>query len=320
MKKIVSIILSICLLVSLFSSCSGNLTSDEKDNKLNIVTTIFSGYDWIKSILGENSDNINTTLLIDGGADLHSFQPSVDDIIKISTCDMFIYVGGESDEWVEDALKQKKNKNMIVVSLMEILSGKVKVEEKVDGMQVECNENEEYDEHVWLSLNNAKTICEYLCQKMIMLDPDNKDLYVKNTDNYVDKLTSLDREYKSTVEKSTNKTIVLADRFPFRYLTDDYSINYFAAFKGCSAESEANFETIRFLSNKVDELNLSCVLTVEGGNDKIAKTVVSNTKNKNQTILTLDSMQSTTLDDVENGLTYISIMQKNLEVLKEALK
>lgn len=323
MKKFICFVLSLCLFISLFSSCQDNQISEKSENKINIISTVFPGYDWIKNILGKNVENVNTSLLLDDGVDLHSFQPSVDDIIRISECDMFIYVGGESDEWVEDALRQRKNQNMIIVNLMEILSDRLKIQEEIDCMQSTHNHTEnkeEFDEHVWLSLNNAKTICKYLCEKMILLDPGNKELYVQNTENYVNKLTNLDNDFKLYVENSKNKAVIFADRFPFRYFTNDYSINYFAAFNGCSSESEASFETIKFLSQKVDELNLCCVMILEDGQDKIAKTIISNTKNKNQSVLTLDSMQSTTLQEAENGSTYLSIMQKNIDVFKEALK
>ena len=151
------------------------------------------------------------------------------------------------------------------------------------------------------------------------LDPDNKDTYAANSSAYIEKLSALDSEYQAAVDAASNKTVLFGDRFPFRYLVDDYGLSYYAAFVGCSAETEASFETISFLAKKVDELKLPCVLTIEGAQHKIAETIVQNTTSKNQKVLTMDSMQSTTSKDVANGTTYLSVMEQNLSVLKQAL-
>ena len=181
------------------------------------------------------------------------------------------------------------------------------------------HEEKEYDEHVWLSLKNAETLVGAISNALQELDPDNKDAYAANSDAYVKKLSALDADYQAAVDGAAYKTVLFGDRFPFRYLVDDYGLSYYAAFAGCSAESEASFETISFLAKKVDELNLPCVLTIEGTQHKIAETIVQNTAEKNQKVLVMDSMQSTTSKDVKNGTTYLSVMEKNLSVLKEAL-
>ena len=178
---------------------------------------------------------------------------------------------------------------------------------------------EESDEHVWLSLKNAEVLVGAISNALQELDPDNKDAYAANADAYVQKLSALDAEYQTAVDNATCKTVLFGDRFPFRYLVDDYGLNYYAAFVGCSAETEASFETIAFLAKKVDELKLPCVLTIEGKDHKIAETIVENTSEKNQKVLTMDSMQSTTSQDVKNGTTYLSVMENNLSVLKKAL-
>ena len=296
--------------------------SDEKP--LKIVTTIFPEYDWVREILGDKADNAELTMLLDNGVDLHSYQPTADDIIKISDCDLFIYVGGESDGWVEDALKEATNKDMQVINLLDVLGEQVKEEEVVEGMEAEEEEAEdedepEYDEHVWLSLKNAETLCNAITDALETIDPANKDAYAANAAAYLEKLAALDGEYQTVVDNAARKTVLFGDRFPFRYLVDDYGLNYYAAFVGCSAETEASFETISFLSGKVDELGLPCVLTIEGAQHKIAETIVQNTADQNQSILTLDSMQSTTSTDVANGTTYLSTMESNLNVLKQAL-
>ena len=338
MKKIIALLLVLLMAASMLAGCGKQDDDDTTDttDKLNIVTTIFPEYDWVKEILGDKADNAEITMLLDNGVDLHSYQPTADDIVKISDCDLFIYVGGESDEWVEDALKNATNKDMKVINLLDVLGDKVKNEEVVEGMQEEEHEHEdgeehehedgeeheheeEADEHVWLSLKNAEVLVGAISDALQELDPDNKDTYAANTDAYVQKLSALDAEYQTAVDNATCKTVLFGDRFPFRYLVDDYGLSYYAAFAGCSAESEASFETVSFLAKKVDELKLPCVLTIEGKNHKIAETIVENTAEKNQKILTMDSMQSTTSEDVANGTTYLSVMEQNLGVLKEAL-
>ena len=332
MKKITALLLALFVLVGALAGC-GKQNDTNKTDKLSIVTTIFPEYDWVREILGDKADNAEITMLLDNGVDLHSYQPTADDIVKISDCDLFIYVGGESDGWVEDALRNAANRNMKVINLLEILGDSVKTEEIVEGMQEEHEHEdahahddaeeheheEEADEHVWLSLKNAKMLVRVISKALQELDPDNKDIYAANADAYVKKLSALDADYQAAVDAASNKTILFGDRFPFRYLVDDYGLRYYAAFVGCSAETEAGFETISFLAKRVDEWKLPCVLTIEGAQHKIAETVVRNTTTKNQKVLTMDSMQSTTIQDVKNGTTYLSVMEKNLSVLKEAL-
>ncbi len=182
------------------------------------------------------------------------------------------------------------------------------------------HEEKEYDEHVWLSLKNTKQLCNAIAEALEEIDPERADIYDANMVAYEEKLDDLNAQYQEPVDNAKQKTLLFGDRFPFRYLVDDYGLSYYAAFAGCSAESEASFETISFLAKKVDELGLKNIMTIEKSDQKIAKTIIENTATKDQKILTLDSMQSTTSDDIANGETYLSAMEKNLEVLKEALQ
>ena len=332
-NKIIAMLAATTLGVSTFVGCgasSNNNTSVENtssDNKISVVTTIFPEYDWVREIVGDN-DNVEITMLLDNGVDLHNYQPTAEDIMKIATCDVFVYVGGESDEWVEDALSEATNKDMQVVNLLESLGESVKEEEVVEGMMAEEEEAEaeegeeeevEYDEHVWLSLKNAQVLVDAIEQAIATVDSDNADTYAANASAYIDELAALDEKYQATIDEASVKTVLFGDRFPFRYLVDDYGLDYYAAFVGCSAETEASFETVTFLAGKVDELNLNTVFTIENSDQKIAKTIIENTAAKDAQILTLDSLQSTTMDDVNAGVTYLSVMEENLDILSQGL-
>lgn len=345
MKKLAALTLTFILAICSLTACGSRAGADGSaqnagvsGDKIQVVTTIFPEYDWVMSILGDRADKAELTMLLDNGVDLHSYQPTAQDILKISTCDIFIYVGGESDGWVDDALKEAVNKDMQVINLLEVLGDKVKEEEVVEGMQgeeeeehehehedgdedEEAHEHEEveYDEHVWLSLKNAQVLCDKIADALAEVDAEGADVYKKNATDYDDKLAALDAEYKAVVDAASVKTVLFGDRFPFRYLTDDYGLSYYAAFVGCSAETEASFETVIFLADKTDELNLPAIMTIEGSDQRIAQTVRDNTTGKDQKILTLDSLQSTTSDDVKAGKTYLTVMTDNLAVLKEAL-
>lgn len=504
MKKYISILLAAVMAVGCLAGCGQKNSNEQADNtddgKLKVVTTIFPEYDWVKEIAGDEISNIDLTMLLDNGVDLHSYQPTSEDILKISDCDLFVYVGGESDSWVDDALKNATNKDMQVINLLDVLKDSIKTEESMPGMQAEeghnhgyahfedsdvqdrtlsdwdgdwqsvypylqdgvldevmekkaesgektaeeykeyyengyktdvsqitidaenntmCfvkngvaskatyeykgyqiydyesgsrgvryffeatsgdadapkyvqfsdhgiapgkaehfhiyagndgfdalseemenwptyypadmsgkeiaedmleHEEKEYDEHVWLSLKNAQTLCKAIAEALETADPEHKDVYAANVDSYLEKLSSLDGQYQDAVANGSQKTLLFGDRFPLRYMVDDYGLKYYAAFAGCSAESEASFETISFLAKKVDELGLKNIMTIENSDQKIAKTIRDNTKDKNQEILSLDSMQSTTSEDVKNGTTYLSVMESNLDVLKKAMQ
>ncbi len=320
MKKQISTILAALMLTGCMTACSGKPIGDP--DKLQIVTTIFPEYDWVMNVLGDKAGDAEVTMLLDKQVDMHSYQPTTEDIVVISTCDVFIYVGGESDAWVEDALDQATNGDMVVVNLMDELGDAVREEETVEGMEAGESEDEdeiEYDEHVWLSLRNAGVLVNSIAAALAEADPDNADTYAGNAASYNDELAALDSEYQSLIDGAPTKTLLFGDRFPFRYLVEDYALSYYAAFAGCSAETEASFKTITFLAGKVDELSLDTVLVIENSDDGIARTIIENTGSGDAQILTLDSMQSATLDDYKNGTTYLSIMRSNLSVLEQAL-
>ena len=310
-----ALVLIICTITLGLSGCSGNEIKDS--GKLTIVATVFPAYDWTREILGDKGE---ITLLSSNGADLHNYQPTAEDMSKIATCDMFIYVGGESDSWAEDAVKTSLKKDMIAVNLLEVLGESVVEEKELEGMEHshEEGENPQADEHVWLSLKNAQTVCGYIAEQLGNIDGENAHQYMENAKKYNEKLDLLDAKYKEAVETARYDTLLFADRFPFRYLADDYGISCYAAFSGCSTETEAGVQTIAFLSAKLKELNLPAVMIIDGSDGSIASTVIK-TAEGTQKILILNSMQSVTQEDLDNGITYFSVMESNLEILKEAL-
>ena len=322
LKKTVSLFLTVLLLAACLAGCGGAGSPSGGEHAPHIVVTVFPLYDWILRILGEDPAGARVTLLLDNGVDLHSFQPTAKDILAVSTCDVFVCVGGESDKWAEDVLKEASNKDMIVLRLLPALGDLAREEELAEGMQPEDDrdpaeeEGPEYDEHIWLSLRNAAFLTGVLAEALGKADPEHADLYAANAAAYEEELLSLDAEYAAAVDTAEFDTLLFADRFPFLYLTEDYGIGYYAAFLGCSAETEASFETIAFLAGKVDELGLPAVLTIEGTDHRIAETVVRTAKAENVKILTLDSMQSAT---GKSGESYLAAMRRNLEVLKAAL-
>ena len=345
------LVLAFSLIAGLLTACSGGKNeipksgigvqaADDKQEELHIVCTTYPQYDWIQQILGENPGKIKVTYLLKSGVDIHSYQPSAEDMMAISDCDLLIYVGGQSEQWIEEAQKNRRNKNQKVINMMEVLGERIWEEELVEGMQAEeehldnhfedkkmtyqgKNEHEEeeieYDEHVWLSLKNAEQICREILNILEEIDPVHQEIYQKNGNCYLEKLDALDRKYQELMDIAEQKTILFADRFPFRYLTEEYGLDYFAAFAGCSAETEASFETIAFLAAKVDEWNLPVIYRIETSDDLIAKTVRDSTAQKNQQILVLDSLQAVTQKEIEEGYTYLSVMEQNLELLKQGL-
>ena len=298
---------------------------EETDIEGIIVTTVFPVYDWCREILGSEADGADLVMLLDSGVDLHSYQPAAADLIRIADCDVFVYVGGESDAWAEDALKNGANPGMIVVDLLASLGSRAVEEELAEGMEREEHEEEdgeetEYDEHIWLSLKNASVLTDVLAEAFAAADPDRADAYRANAAAYRSRLDALDGAYEEAVKAGNRNTLLFADRFPFRYLTEDYGLGYYAAFSGCSAETEASFKTVAFLAEKADALGLGSICRIESSDGSVARTVRENTAAGDQKILVFDSLQSVTAAGVKEGVRYLSVMEANLAVLKEALE
>ncbi len=345
-RKFLALLMALCMVFS--------VTGFAKEEKVEVVTTIFPMYDWVKNILGEAESKVSLSLLVDSGIDLHNFQPAVEDFVKLSKADLFIYLGGPSDSWAEDAVKEAKNKDQRALNLMEALGELAKEAEHVEGMEehdhhhdhddhdheheYESHDNHDHehegeshdehdhdhhhhvDEHIWLSLKNAKMLVKAIAEELAQLLPEDAETIQANAQSYLEKLDALDKEYQAVVDGAENKTLLFGDRFPFLYLMDDYGLTYYAAFSGCSAESEASFETVAFSATKMDEEKLSCIFAIDGSTQQVAKAILGASKDASRPILVLDSMQTVNRDMIDKGVSYLGIMENNLLVLKQALK
>lgn len=313
-------ILCICLLLLLVTTALIACTPPTAENQtITIVTTVFPEYDWTRQLLGEDAEHVELILLCDSGIDLHSYQPTVTDIATIASCDLLICTGGTSDTWINDALASAPSDTRRVVRLTELLSEEELLTEQSHHHNTEHRHDEVYDEHVWLSLRLAERFCDAICDALCAVMPESENEYRENCKNYTAQLKALDEAFVTTVGSTSVKTLLFADRFPFSYLTNDYGIECYAAFPGCSSETEASFATVAFLAERVDTLALPAIVILENSTVELAETVLSVTKTKPSLIVTMNSLQSVSRLDIENGATYLSIMTKNLSALNTAL-
>lgn len=306
MKKIKYLL--IILLLVFFTGCS----STEKETKYTIVTTNFPGYDFVRAII-KDVDDISVKMLISPGSEIHSYEPTPEDIINIQKADLFVYVGGESDEWVDNLLDNIDSSKTRVVKLMDFVNNVY--EEKVNEIS-EDEEDKELDEHVWTSPKNAITIIQSLSKIIIEIDETNKEKYLANENKYVEEITEIDNEIQEVVKTAKRKELIFGDRFPFRYFTDLYGLKYYAAFPGCSSETEANAKTIAYLIDKVKSDDIPVILKIELSSGKVSEAIQKETGAK---VLELHSAHNISQDDFDKGITYVDIMKKNIEVLKVAL-
>ncbi|MBQ7599020.1 MAG: zinc ABC transporter substrate-binding protein [Clostridia bacterium] len=323
MKKVLCLVLSLLLCFGLFAACGSTENDSEttsaapnSSDGLHVVCSIFPQYDVCRALMGDKG---TLSILLDSKSDLHNYSPTTADILEISDSDLFIYIGGESDTWADNVLSTAANKNLQTLKLLDLVNAVE--EELLPGMEAEEEEEgeeegPEYDEHVWTSLKNMIAITGAIRDKLCELDSENASVYTANAEAYIEKLTALEARYAETIGSAKTKVLVFADRYPFRYLADDYDLTCYGAFAGCSAESEASFETMMKLVSAVKEHGLRYVLKIEGSDGKIAETVAAESGAE---IRTLNSCQSVSAEDVENGATYLSLMEGNLAVLQEVL-
>ena len=329
----IGIIIAAVFCIILLGSCSAEQTgNDYGDGKIHILCTTFPIYDWTRQITRGLDEYFEITLLMDQGTDLHNYQPTAEDIILMSEADLLISIGGESDRWMEDvisAVPEEKRAAQRHLELMDILGDALREEEYVDGMEHSRGDEEdgsrreetEYDEHIWLSVKNAEFCVRAIGDAVwdMTVEESVMQAAAGNTELYLEELKELDREYADTLGQADGNMLIFGGRFPFLYLVKDYGLEYYAAFQGCSAETGASFETIVFLAEKLDEYGLSAVLVIENEDSRVASTIIENTAGKDQIILALNSMQSITVKDIEQGADYLGIMRDNLSVLSTAL-
>lgn len=328
--KVIGGVLAIVLIVGI---CIFAITKFSQNKKTaNIISSNFVGYDFARAVTGDKSE---VAMLLKPGAEMHDFEPTPEDIINIKNADLFIYVGGESDEWVEDLLEDNEIPEEKTLRLMDLVE--VKEEELSEGMEEHVHEHEheheseesheehehhheeevEYDEHVWTSPVNAVKLVNGIKEKLSKIYPENENIYTKNADVYTSRLSDIDKKIRDVVANGNKKELVFGDRFPFRYFVDEYGLNYYAAFPGCSEQTEASSKTIAFLINKAKSDNVKTILKIELTSDKLAKSIAEEAGAK---VMTLNAAHNISSEDFEKDVTYADIMESNVEVLKEALK
>ena len=321
MKKLNNIVILLVvaiLCMAALTACGQKAKSADQDGKINVIATIFPEYDFLRQIGG---DHLNLTMLLTPGAESHSFEPTPQDIKEVANSDLFVYVGGDSDAWVDSILDSVDTTQTEVVTLMDCVT--LKEEEVAEGMTPEeeeetegSEEETEYDEHVWTSPKNAVLIVQKLCDNLCKIDPKNADDYKQNTKDYVAKLNDLDAEFQDVVDHAKRTEIVVGDRFPFRYFVDAYGLTYYAAFPGCSTDTEASAATIAFLTDKVKQDEIPVVFHIELSNEKVCDSICESTGAKSEL---LNAVHNVSKKDFEAGITYMDLMEHNVEVLKEAL-
>lgn len=311
--KIITGILALALIAGVIVFVVLKINSSQKT--ANIISSNFVGYDFARAVTG---DKTQVSMLLKPGAEMHDFEPTPEDIVKIKNADLFIYVGGESDEWIEKVLNDNEISKDKTLRLMDLVE--VKEKEHVEGMEEEEHEHEEeveYDEHIWTSPKNAIKLVNGTKEKLAKIYPENKATYEKNANSYTRQLSDIDQQIRDTVASSNEKELIFGDRFPFRYLVDEYGLKYFAAFPGCAEQTEASSKTIAFLIDKVKNDGVKVVLKIELTSDKLAQIVADETGVK---VMELNAAHNISSEDFERGVTYVDIMKDNIKVLEEALK
>jgi len=313
MRRVVSAVLVIAVVLSLLASCSASSPSKTDDGKLRIVTTVFPPYDFAKNIVGDKAE---VTMLLPAGTESHSYELTAHDCMTVKNCDLFICISGEGEMWVDKLLSSIEKPSLSVVSILDAVS--LEEEEHVEGMENhdEDSAQVEYDEHVWTSPVNAQLITRYICEKLCEIDEENASFYRQNCEKYIERLEKLDGDFREMISGAKRNRIVVADRFPFRYLCEEYSLDYSAAFAGCEAATDPSARTVKYLIDKVNEENIPVVFYIEFSQKTVANVVLASTQAKG---MELHSCHNVSKEDFDSSKGYIEIMEQNLKALKEAL-
>ncbi|GHU64483.1 high-affinity zinc uptake system binding-protein ZnuA [Spirochaetia bacterium] len=312
-KHLWAIIIFTVLFCGTACKINKNSSTQYDGGKITVTATIFPPYDFVRAIA---KDKVNLTMLLPPASESHSFEPTPKDIITIQNSDIFIYAGGESDEWVNTILESMDTRNITIISLMNTVDA---VEEEiVEGMEEEAEEEDiVYDEHVWTSPLNAIRIVQAITDALCKADTINADSYRQNADDYITQLEELDAEFQAVADNANRKTIVFGDRFPFRYFADRYGLSYFAAFPGCSTETEPSAATVAFLIDKIKNERIPVIFHIELSNERMADTIAEETGTEK---LLLHACHNISKKDFENRVTYVDLMRQNVENLRRALQ
>lgn len=318
LKRLFSLLLAGMMLLGGLSGCSAPA---EQEEGLSVVATIFPQYDFARQVMGGSE---GLTMLLRPGQEVHSYEPTPQDIIAIQNCDLFIYVGGKSDAWIEDVLDGMDTSDMVILSLMDVVDPLEEDTENVLENPEEHNHEEdgthlheeEYDEHVWTSPKNAMLITQAICDALCEIDPDNAGQYQANTADYLTQLEALDAAFREVIGDAQRDTLFFGDRFPLLYFVREYGLNYYAAFPGCASETEPSAATVAKLIDLVREEAAPVVYQIELSNGNIARSIADSSGARVETFYTCHNI---TRDDFNAGETYLSLMRRNVDSLKEAL-
>jgi zinc transport system substrate-binding protein len=311
LKRSILFLITLAVLLSGVTACKPGKYTAIQNGKINITTTNFPPYDFVRQIAG---DRVNLAMLLPPGSESHSFEPSPRDIITIQNSDIFIYVGGGSDKWIDRILQSMNTSSMKILAMIDTVEAVD--EEIVEGMEEDGDDAAAYDEHVWTSPGNAILIVQTITETLCETDAANSGYYRQNAASYIEELRLLDIAFSEVVSGSKRSTIVFADRFPFRYFADAYGLTYYAAFPGCSTDTEPSAATVKFLIDKIRAERIPVVFHIELSNERMANAISGETGAKN---LLLHSSHNITKKDFDSGLGYLEIMKNNVENLKEAL-
>lgn len=311
-RKLLAVITAAATVFSLCACSSESGYSSSDSGKLKIISTVFPPYDLARQIAGDNAE---ISILLPPGSEIHNYEPSAKDMIAIRNCDIFLYIGGENEQWAEKLINSNDTENVTAVKLIDYVPALSEDEDEHDHDHEHDHEHET-DEHIWTSPKNAQLMLSAVYDAICKVDPSDKQTYTKNKDAYAKQLSDLDNAYRSAVDNAKNKTIVLADKFPFRYLAHEYGLEFSAAFAACSDESEPGVSTMIKLTKTIKENNIPAVYYLEFSSTKIADTLCDET---GATKLMLHSCHNVSKQDIENNVSYVDLMKQNLENLKLTL-
>ncbi len=313
-RKLLAVITAAATVLSLCACSSESGYSNSDSGKLKIISTVFPPYDLARQIAGDNAE---ISILLPPGSEIHNYEPSAKDMIAIRNCDIFLYIGGENEQWAEKLINSNDTENVTAVKLIDYVPTLSEDEDEHDHDHDHDHEHgHETDEHIWTSPKNAQLMLSAVYDAICKVDPSDKQTYTKNKDAYAKQLSDLDDAYRSAVDNAKNKTIVLADKFPFRYLAHEYGLEFSAAFAACSDESEPGVSTMIKLTKTIKENNIPAVYYLEFSSTKIADTLCDET---GATKLMLHSCHNVSKQDIENNVSYVDLMKQNLENLKLTL-